>query len=66
MFTFISLEHPIRSAIILYLIILAAIVIFRPKLIKNGNSVKNKYILPIVIIIISVVSYYIFAILGSI
>jgi len=64
MFTIISLEHPIRSSIILYLIILALIMIFRPNLITGKNK-KHKYILPIVIIAVSMISYYIFALLNS-
>lgn len=62
MFTLINLDHPLRSSIILYLIILSILAILRPKLIKND---KHRYILPIVVVIISTVSYYIFATLNT-
>ncbi len=62
MWTLINLNYPLTSAIILYLIILAIVIMIKPKLIKNK---KHKYLLPIVIILISIISYYIFAILCS-
>ncbi len=62
MWSLINLNNPLTSAIILYLIILAIIVVMKPKLIKNK---KHKYIFPIVIIIVSIISYYIFAMLYS-
>lgn len=63
MWTLIDLNHPLRSSIVLYLIILSILIVLRPKLVKNE---KKRYILPIIIIIISTVSYYIFAILNKI
>lgn len=62
MITLIDLNHPLRSAITLYIIILAILVVLRPKLIKND---RHKYILPIIVIIISTISYYIFAMLNT-
>ncbi len=62
MWTIINLKNPLTSAIILYLIILTIIVTMKPKLIKNK---KYKYLLPIVIILISIISYYVFAILNT-
>ncbi len=62
MWTLINLDHPLRSSIILYLIIISLLAVLRPKLIKND---KHKYILPIVVIIVSMISYYIFAILNK-
>jgi hypothetical protein len=63
MFTLINLNNPLRSAIILYIIILSILFALRPTLIKNE---KHKYILPIIIIMVSTISYYIFAILHTI
>lgn len=63
MWTLIDLNHPLRSSIVLYLIILSILMVLRPKLVKNE---KKRYILPIIIIIISTISYYIFAILNKI
>ena len=63
MWTLIDLNHPLRSSIVLYLIILSILIVLRPKLVKNE---KKRYILPIIIIIISTISYYIFAILNKI
>lgn len=63
MWTLIDLNHPLRSSIVLYLIILSILIVLRPKLVKNE---KKRYILPIIIIIISTISYYIFAILHKI
>ena len=62
MLTLININHPLRSSIILYLIILSILAVLRPKLIKND---KHKYILPIVVVIISTISYYIFATLNT-
>lgn len=59
-YTFIDLKHPLRSAIILYLITLSFIIVFRPKLIKNK---QNRYVLPLTILLVSIVSYYVFALL---
>ena len=58
MFTLINLDYPLQSAIVLYIIIILIVFIFRPKLIKEN---KNKYILPIIIIVISIFSYFLFA-----
>lgn len=68
MFTLINVEYPMRSAITLYLIILILIYFFRPNLWKqfnNDESNQNKYVLPIIIMIISIISYYIFLTLNS-
>lgn len=62
MYTFINLKHPLRSAIIFYLILFALIMVFRPKLLKNE---KNKYLSPLVVLVISIVSYYVFALLNT-
>lgn len=62
MWTLIDLNHPLRSSIALYVIILSVLVVLRPKLIKND---RHRYILPIVVIIISTISYYIFAMLNT-
>lgn len=62
MYTLINLNHPLRSSIILYLIILAIIVVYRPELIKNK---KHKFMAPVVILLVSILSYYIFAMLNN-
>jgi hypothetical protein len=62
MYTLINLNHPLRSSIILYLIILAIIVVYRPELIKNK---KSKFMAPVVILLVSILSYYIFAMLST-
>jgi glucose uptake protein GlcU len=62
MFLLINLHNPLRSSIIFYIIILLFLTIFRPKLIKNKD---NKYILPIIVLLISTISYYIFAVLNK-
>jgi hypothetical protein len=62
MLTLFNLKSPLRNAIILYIILAITIFTFKPKLIQNND---NKYLISIIIIIISVISYYIFAILNS-
>lgn len=74
MWQIISLDHPIRSAIFVYLTILLIIVLFKPNLIykKNNNKNSNKNskgpktltcMFPVLIVVLSIFSYYIFILL---
>lgn len=63
MITLININNPIRSAIILYIIILTIIIIMKPKLIDMDYK-ENKYKFPLIVLIISIISYYIFTIIG--
>lgn len=63
MYTIINIESPIQSAIVLYILLLAIIFMMKPKIVDVKNR-RNKIYLPIIILIVSVISYYIFALLN--
>ena len=62
MYTLINIQYPLRSAITFYIILFLIIKIMRPNLLDN----KNKYKSLIIVVIVSVISYYIFTMLNSI
>ena len=64
MYSFIDFDSPIRSAIVLYFFLLVVLFFFRPRLLEY-NDEKGKCALPIVILIVSIISYYIFAVISS-
>ena len=56
-------EYPLKSAIFIYLILITIIILAKPKLLNTQNS-KVKCLLPIVIILVASLSYYLFAMVG--
>lgn len=59
MYTLISLDNPIQSSIVFYLLILSLLYYSNPKYF-NLNDRNNKYKLPLIIFFVSILSYYIF------
>jgi len=47
----------VKEAILLYILILIGVFYYKPKLLRNDS--KYKFGLPVIVIIIAVVSYYI-------
>lgn len=62
MYTLINPRNPLQNAIIFYIIIIALILMFKPDLTEDHN---NKYRLPLIIIMVSIMTYYIFALLSE-
>jgi len=55
-----NLENPIRNSILIYIIFIVVFIVF----FQNKKEIQDKkYILPVVVITISVVIYYIFKLL---
>ena len=64
MFQLFDLNNPIKNSIIFFIISISIILYCKPVLLsRNYKNNYNKCYLPIVIIIISVITYYIFSIL---
>lgn len=61
MFTLINFNYPLRSAIIFYVIMISIIIALRPRLLDTR---KNRISLILTIIIVSIISYYIFAMIS--
>lgn len=61
MYTLINPQNPLQNAIIFYIIIIALILMFKPDLMEDNN----KYRLPLIIIIVSIMTYYIFALISE-
>ena len=55
-----NLENPIRNSIIIYIIFIVIFIVF----FQNKKDIQDKkYILPMVVITISIIIYYIFKLL---
>ncbi len=54
-------DYPLRNSIIIYFILIAIVILSKPKLLKDS---KMKCLFPIVVILVATVSYYLFAMLG--
>lgn len=60
----ISLENPVQSAIVIYLLLLVIVFFWKPQLLTNDNR-QQRYRLFIYIALLSIFSYGIFAVLSS-
>ena len=55
-----NLENPIRNSIIIYIIFIVIFIVF----FQNKKDIQDKkYILPVIVITISIIIYYIFKLL---
>jgi len=64
MFQFLDFNSPIKNSIILFIILVIILLSTKPKLLKrNFKNNYNKCYLPILIIILSLSSYYFFSVL---
>jgi hypothetical protein len=56
----ININEPVKNAILMYLILILLLIMIKPKIIHNCNGNRCKYtsLLPILIIILSIISYY--------
>ena len=57
----IDLSSPVRSAIIVYFLLMTAVLIYKPKLL--GDNRRAHSLLSILIVVISIMSYYLLAVL---
>ena len=64
MFQFLDFDSPIKNAIILFILLVIILLFTKPKLLKRDfKNNYNKCYLPILIIILSLCSYYLFSVL---
>ena len=59
-FLFIDLNMPIQSSIIIYIIFIVVYILFFQ---KYYNMEKRKYMLPVIVITLSIVIFYVFKLL---
>ncbi len=57
----ISLKNPIRSAIVVYLILICALIALKPKIVTTK---KRKCYFPVAVVMLSVIVFYVFVLLN--
>jgi hypothetical protein len=65
MFQLFNLNSPVKNSIILFILLVVILLILKPKLLnREYTNSYNKCYLPILIIVISMFSYYFFSVIS--
>lgn len=56
-----SLKHPIRSAVLVYLLLICLLIVLKPKIVTTK---KRKCYLPVAVVMLSVIVFYVFVLLN--